>query len=403
MNKKNILYLKSDADKIIEVLFKISDAVTNTHDLDELYEVIHKNLGAILMVDNFYIALFHENKNSITFPYYVDEHDDCPIEIFNFSDITSLTGMVIKAKKSLMLYWQDIIEFSNELEQQALGTIPEIWLGSPLIIEDKVIGAVVIQNYDSAITYTKRDLDLLNSISQYIALAIERKESNKKLEAQRALLAKLVDSSPVGICLVENRTFKWVNNEMLELFGYEKKEDFEKCDVRMIYKSETDYKNAGKIILNDLKRKGKSDFDFELKKKDNTSFNAHVIITGSAADNPVESTIVIIADISQRKIAQQEKYEKERLQGVLEMAGAVCHEINQPLQAILGYSELLMLSSQSDILKDNKLVSIKNQADRIGEITKKLSNITHYCTIEYPGKIRIVDIWGSQHINKPVD
>ncbi|MEN8211255.1 MAG: hypothetical protein ABFR31_06015, partial [Thermodesulfobacteriota bacterium] len=57
------------------------------------------------------------------------------------------------------------------------------------------------------------------------------------------------------------------------------------------------------------------------------------------------------------------------------------------------YSELLMLSSKSDDLRDNKLSSIKSQAVKLGTITKKLSNITHYSTLDYPGDTKIVDIW----------
>jgi len=46
---------------------------------------------------------------------------------------------------------------------------------------------------------------------------------------------------------------------------------------------------------------------------------------------------------------QNEMAEKEKFQGVLEMAGAVCHEINQPLMVISGYSELLQLDmSEND-------------------------------------------------------
>lgn len=47
-----------------------------------------------------------------------------------------------------------------------------------------------------------------------------------------------------------------------------------------------------------------------------------------------------------RKQTQAERLHRERLQGVLEMAGAICHEINQPLMSISGYSELLLLDTQ---------------------------------------------------------
>ena len=33
----------------------------------------------------------------------------------------------------------------------------------------------------------------------------------------------------------------------------------------------------------------------------------------------------------------------EELQAIIEMAGAVCHELNQPLQSMSGYCKLLMM------------------------------------------------------------
>nr|NJM02378.1 hypothetical protein [Desulfobacula sp.] len=83
---------------------------------------------------------------------------------------------------------------------------------------------------------------------------------------------------------------------------------------------------------------------------------------------------------------------REKLQGVLEMAGAICHEINQPLQTILGYSTLF---EDNESISPGDLLEIKKQAIRIGDITRRLSNITRYKTLEYPGDTRIIDIWGS--------
>lgn len=221
-------------------------------------------------------------------------------------------------------------------------------------------------------------------------------KGDENLANQQNILEKILESSPVGICLVENRIFKWVNNEMLKMFGYEKKEEFENSDAQMIYNSYEDYQTAGEIIFHDLTEKGKSDFDFELKRKDGTRFKAHLIITSPDSETSINSTIVIIADISQREVAQKAKMEKEKLQGVLEMAGAVCHEINQPLQTILGYSTLYQ---SNDVKSCREMNHIKSQAKRIGEITKRISNITQYKTINYPGDTKIVDIWGSSDGN----
>ena len=83
--------------------------------------------------------------------------------------------------------------------------------------------------------------------------------------------------------------------------------------------------------------------------------------------------------------------EKEKLQGIIEISGAICHELSQPIQVISGNSELVLM----EILKDNPIYEniriIKEQAIYMGEITKKLRNITKYQTKEYL-KSKIVDI-----------
>ena len=43
----------------------------------------------------------------------------------------------------------------------------------------------------------------------------------------------------------------------------------------------------------------------------------------------------IARDITDRMQAQNELLQREKIQGVLEIAGAVCHEMNQPMMAII--------------------------------------------------------------------
>ena len=387
---------RRDPDKTIEVLFRISDAVSNTRNLDELYSEIHKSLDQILNVDNFYIAIHHENRDSITFPYHVDEQDDNPDELFNFSRTASLTGQVISRRKPLIFFENDIVESARAMNQEPVGTVSKIWLGSPLIIQDRVIGAIVIQSYKSADAYGKEDLNLLTSVSRHVALAIERKESEDKLAEQRQVLEKILESSPVGIALIQERVFKWVNTKMVDMFGYESKKDFENRSTRMIYFSSPDYETTGDIIYKSLTKEGSADYEVELAKKDGTRFPVHIKLNCADPENPTAWTIATLTDLSRRKAAEKEKFEKERLQGVLEMAGAVCHEINQPLQAIIGYSELLLMNPEEERAKDTEsLATIQSQAARIGDITKKLSGITRYRTVGYSGTTRIVDIWGA--------
>ena len=86
--------------------------------------------------------------------------------------------------------------------------------------------------------------------------------------------------------------------------------------------------------------------------------------------------------------------EKEKFQGVLEMAGAVCHEINQPLMSLSGYSEIILMDMPEDSPHYSSFKGILEQVARLGAITRKLMGITQYKTKSYL-KGNIVDIDGA--------
>ena len=97
-----------DADKRLQVLFEISNAVNSTTNLDELYKAIHKSLGKILKVDNLYIGKYDEKDDILTFPYLVDSENKNPGPILNFSKTPSLNRKLIETKKPIILYTDDL-------------------------------------------------------------------------------------------------------------------------------------------------------------------------------------------------------------------------------------------------------------------------------------------------------
>lgn len=104
-----------------------------------------------------------------------------------------------------------------------------------------------------------------------------------------------------------------------------------------------------------------------------------------------KSTVIILSDITDIKKAEEEKLKKEKLQGVLEMAGAVCHEINQPLQVVMGQSQLLEMDMSKRSRYYRKVSIIANQIEKLGNMTRKLTNITRYKTKTYLNSM-IIDI-----------
>lgn len=101
--------------------------------------------------------------------------------------------------------------------------------------------------------------------------------------------------------------------------------------------------------------------------------------------------------VGQRVIGlQQEMLKRERLEGVLETAGAVCHEFNQPLQIISAYSQLLAADPEASPNTQERIENIRANVKRLGELTRKLMNVTRYETQDYTGtgnpQQRIIDL-----------
>jgi len=104
-------------------------------------------------------------------------------------------------------------------------------------------------------------------------------------------------------------------------------------------------------------------------------------------------SVHIVKDITDRKRAEEERLQKEKLQAALEMAGAACHELNQPLQAIMGYAELLVIEvSEEDESPQKLLRRIREQVARMAHITRKLNNITRYRARDYLDDVKIIDL-----------
>lgn len=376
-------YSERRLEKTVAVLYEIAEAVSRTRNLTELYGVIHTSLRAILPADNFFIALHDGPENSLRFPYFCDQFNEVP----GGDGGSEFISRVIRAGSPMVCAREDGADMAG-------ARAPSAWVGVPLIIRGVVIGAMGMSDYSGNRVLGPECLGLLNSVSRHVALAIERKEAENKIGEQRQITEKILESSPVGIALVQNRVFKWVNTEMVRMFGYRTKQEFQDRSVKMVYGAEEDFEFAGRTIYQGLSSRGKVDYEMDLIRSDGSFFPVHVRLNASSEEDPMAWTIATFTDISERRAAEKETVERERLQGVLEMAGAVCHEINQPLQAIIGYSELLEL--EPDVARGgNSIRAIRNQATRLGKITATLANITRYKTVEYPGKHKIVDIWGA--------
>ena len=96
-------------------------------------------------------------------------------------------------------------------------------------------------------------------------------------------------------------------------------------------------------------------------------------------------------------ILPQDIIDQERLTAITETAVTVNHEINNPLTAILGNVQLLLLHREDldDDLR-NKLTVIEESASKIKDVTQRLLRLTSARATDYASGVSMIDLSESE-------
>ncbi|HKB85914.1 MAG TPA: PAS domain S-box protein [Ignavibacteriaceae bacterium] len=163
---------KKKEEKIQEVVFRIIQNSNAESDIKELFHFIHSGISELMPAENFYIALYNEQNDLITFPYFIDKYDkDAPPMKFG----RGLTEYILRSGKAELITRERDNELVAEGETEVVGTQSAIWLGIPLKIRDHTMGALVVQDYENEDTYTEKEKQILEVVSYPISRTIERK------------------------------------------------------------------------------------------------------------------------------------------------------------------------------------------------------------------------------------
>ncbi|WP_092159961.1 EAL domain-containing protein [Maridesulfovibrio ferrireducens] len=212
---------RKQTENINLILYKISSAVKSTSDNHSLFQFIHESLKPFIEAENFYVALYDEDNEALSFPYYSDEKDFIePQEKIDITNINCLSAKVIQNKQPLLLREKDFARYEAE-GLLTIGPSAKSWLGVPLIHDGKVIGVMTIQSYNSDSNYNVQDIDLMVAISDQIASAIQRKQTETALLESEKKFRSVFENATVAIFQISAcGKLIMANPAMAQIMGY---------------------------------------------------------------------------------------------------------------------------------------------------------------------------------------
>lgn len=214
---------RKQAELLQQAVYQIALATETTRSLDDLYPTIHEIITSVMPSENFYITLFDEERNILNFPYFKDEVDEPYVG--EMKPGHGLTDYVLRTGKSLLCTQEVHDELERKGEVKLLGVPSAIWLGVPLIADEKVIGAMVVQHYTDAKAYGLHEQQMLEFVSSQVAIAIRRKQAEERLRLSEERFKQISENAGEWIWEVDNRGMYTFTSPLVEQkLGYTREE-----------------------------------------------------------------------------------------------------------------------------------------------------------------------------------
>ena len=290
-------------------MFQISEATNLSSNLGELLQTIHNILGTLLDTTNFYIALYDQNSDRYSFPYFVDQYDEANIAPPQLKK--SLTDYVRRTGRPLLVDETLHRQLEEKGEVELVGTPSPIWLGVPLKTAHGVVGVVVVQNYTDAKAYSEKDLDLMTFVSGHIAMAIERKQAEQELVASRRRTELILNTAGEGIYGLDlNGNTTFINPAAAWMIGWQMEELIGKVQHAVLHHSRPDgtpYPREECPIYAALKDGSVHHRDDEVFwRKDGSSFPVEYISTPIRDEQgELRGAVITFRDITERRRAEE--------------------------------------------------------------------------------------------------
>jgi len=300
------------------------------------------------------------------------------------SDMLGYTSEELHRKNARMLY-------SNDEEYDRVGkTIATLG-------PDKKTAAIETRwvrkdgsMFDCLIRYALLDPESGSGATVAIVEDItDRKLAENALRQSEERYRSLVENTLDGyfICEIPSGRVIFVNQRGCDLFGYTMEEalnlslwDTIAPEDHVILKERFKKKMEKQSIA-------QQSITYTGKRKDGSRFRAQVatsvvMFQGKAALQGV------FKDITQQERLERQLQQAQKMEAIGTLAGGIAHDFNNLLQAILGYTQILIIGKKENDPELSKLEQIEKSAMRASELTQQLLTFSR----KVESKLRPVDL-----------
>jgi PAS domain S-box-containing protein len=255
----------------------------------------------------------------------------------------------------------------------------------PCVVRGRMIAVIGLGRTADGALLSSEDVEILRTVSGYIAVAIEnsllyqeQREHAAELGVLKEFNESIVESINAGLLAVDlDGCITHLNSALEEMFSITRDEAIGKrfedlfgedfadtlrqvlgpeswklSETRQIYKLHTTTHTGSSLVLN-------------------------IALAPMRADSGERAgALVMMEDVTQRQRLEEQLQQREKLSSIGLLAAGVAHEVNTPLTGVSSYTQMLLNMLPATDPKHALLQKVRRQADRATDIVNNLLNFS---------------------------
>lgn len=375
-------------------LRKISRLVNSTLNLDEILKTIVDKLPEVLGVKGCSIRLLHPATNRLDLVA-ASGLSDTYLERGSISREDSIFRVLKGEPVSIYDAPNDPrVDYHEAIREEGIKSI----LVVPIRNNVEIIGVLRLLT-DVHHAFSAGEINFAVTMAEEGGNAIEKARTYRKItllfnqiEENERFLHTILDSLWMQLLVVDpDKRVIMINKNFLETRGTTEAETLGQLYHNVVPWRRTDPAECPvNRVFEDRKAMAVLDFLEGAEGEDSRWYERHLTPILNR-DGEVDFVIEAVRDITDQRLLEQEKMERMKLQGVIEMAGTAAHELNSPLFAALGTAQLLRDDLPSPEMVDEIDLVIRN-IKKMADLTRKMTSVTGFESREYVGGTQIVSL-----------
>ncbi len=254
----------------------------------------------------------------------------------------------------------------------------------PCVVRGRMVAVIGLGRSADGALLSSEDVDILLTVSGYVAVAIEnsllyqeQQERAAELKVLKEFNESIIESINVGLLAVDlDGRVTRLNSALEEILGLSRKQAVGSRVEDLFSEDFTD--TLRQVLGNDRWRLKETRNIYKI----HTATTAGRTLVLNIAIAPLQDTLeqtgalVVIEDVTSRIRLEEQLQQREKLSSIGLLAAGVAHEVNTPLTGVSSYTQMLMGMLQDTDPKHALLQKVRRQAERATNIVNNLLNFS---------------------------